>query len=254
MCRDHLGIVIVRRVAIEDVAFQFFPLTVATKIERSRQLYILTMESKFDHSGANGHWVKCICDICDLGVEIGFYTCTCDDCDPDDNQDRWRSHERRHKFVCECGDVYTCINYPHTSWKPGLNTGSTCDCNICSYDPIIMCDNTCPICSHTAYVDYARDKYIADRQENEQPIIIATRESSLFKYEIQQWSSPASMFVVAIPKQPPLEPIVETLVMGVADAYNAIDDQIASEPMVPKVVSRKWSDIPNIVKKYLSRF
>lgn len=198
-----------------------------------------------EHSTPNGHSVDCFCDLCDNDGLIGFYSCTCYMCDPLCNSGSCNNHDDRHSIVCECGgDVYDCTRYPHTYWTAGDDHELRCDCHICAYDPMHKCDG-CPVCLRELYIAHAQNRYNSDHLD-EQPEILETQETPMFKYEIQQWISPAGIWVAAIPKIATYSPMVETCAFDISDARNAIREMIVMEFSHNIVVPRKWSDIPKI--------
>lgn len=208
---------------------------------------------KLAHSGLNGHIVNCACDLCNTGDEIGFYTCTCSECDP---TSKWLAYDSccdRHDIICDCGQVSTeCQRYQHIIPEPFKpRNAPLCDCRDCRYDPIFACDSGCPICFIDLFAAHMRTRYYGESQ-NIEPLIVATRESSMFTYQILQWAAPVGStqartietytFVIATPTTPPFVPAVETLVLDVAEAHKEIREQIAAEPQCQKL--RRWSDIP----------
>lgn len=193
-----------------------------------------------DHSGPNGHWSECGCDLCEPEYPVGFYECTCGYCDITDAFNAVNFCEYRHDAICDCGYLhYDCLKYPHDRPPYGEPwIAERCDCFVCTYDPhIYVCKSGCPICSHDLFVEHMRERYFG---QNDNPAIVETRETEMYKYEIQQWKSPIGFWVAAIPKSMPYEPVIELYALDILDAKNCICEMIASEPVVqPK---RRWCD------------
>lgn len=201
-----------------------------------------------DHSDPNGHYVECDCDLCDPTDAIGFYTCTCDQCDPLFLYESYITCISRHRRVCDCsGRIENCPRYKHiyVGCSTVISYTQICSCSYCTYAPIQKCENGCPVCSCELFVAYMHARYVASINED-QPAILAAQESKLFKYEIEQWTFPKSMWVVATSKRPQY-PGQISFVLNIAEGLDEIREMISAEsklddPEIPK--PRKWSDIP----------
>lgn len=201
-----------------------------------------------DHVGQNGHDSKCYCDLCDYTEKIGFYTCTCNQCDPEAKSEANEEHETRHDAICGCplGPVQ-CEKYPHVNPEIASLGESRCDCRVCRYDPILACDDGCPVCAYDLFVDHMRERYESSLSQDEQPAMLGVHDTKLFKYEIQQWRKPAGIWVTEMPKVTPFEPVIEYACLDIDDAKKCIqnlieDSKCAHAIQPPKIIKTPAND------------
>lgn len=100
---------------------------------------------------AGAHCSGCECDNCS-GQYLGFYTCTCGQCDPFRHHMHYATRLGRHNALCQCEDELNCSTYQHS---PVTYHWINCQCPYCRDEvdepsPDGCC---CPLCSRMAYVD-----------------------------------------------------------------------------------------------------
>lgn len=213
-------------------------------------------DDKSDHSNENGHWSKCHCDLCktDETDHIGFYSCTCYQCDQYYQQSMphpYANCEQRHTVICGCGStVETCQQYVHDRSSSDSRYSISymcCDCYYCYKLPIFKCKEGCPICSKSKFIVAMRQRYEESLEIGENSIILAIRDSPSYKFVTQKFLSPVKneyeIWVTATPKYPPYEPVIRTYAIDIVDAQKYICETIETAKQISDLEFEKCLNI-----------
>lgn len=108
-------------------------------------------QRELDHSvRLNNHEQYCECDYCDSDDPIGFFTCTCSQCDPNLDHMNYGFRSGRHSSICQCRSYLTCTTYVH------IRTGhwNQCQCENCANEMTSLSREhcQCPICNVRSYI------------------------------------------------------------------------------------------------------